>query len=121
MLSPLQLAYIGDSVYEVLIRNYLLENNNCNVNELHKKAIRYVKANSQKEIILMIKEKLSEKEWTIVKRGRNSKSNSVPKNADITDYRYATGFEALIGYLFITGNYDRIREIFSLIIRNFNS
>lgn len=120
MLSPLQLAYIGDSVYEVLVRTYIIAKNNKNVNELHKLSVKLVKAKAQAEIVLYLEDKLSEDEWTLVKRGRNSKSATVPKNADLNDYKYATGFETLIGYLYLSGKYERINEIFSLIISNRN-
>ena len=115
MLSPLQLAYIGDAVYELLVRTYLLSENNISVNDLHKRAVKFVKAKSQAEIVFSLEEKLSEEEWRIVKRGRNAKSGSVPKNADITDYKYATGFEALIGYLYLLGEWNRIIELFNMI------
>lgn len=120
MLSPLQLAYIGDSVYEVLVRTYIISKNNKNVNELHKLSVKLVKAKAQAEIVLNLEDKLTEEEWTLVKRGRNSKSATVPKNADLNDYKYATGFETLMGYLYLSGKYKRINEIFSLIISNRN-
>jgi len=118
MLSPLQLAYVGDAVYEVFIRTHLLENKKVSVNDLHKKAIGFVKAEAQSNIIHEIMDKLTEEEVSIVKRGRNTKSGTVPKNANITDYRYATGFEALVGYLYLLKRQNRIEEIFSMIIEN---
>lgn len=108
---PLVLAYIGDAIYEVHIRTYLIEKLRGNVNKLHKHATMYVKASAQSAAVHGIKHMLSEKEWEIVKKGRNQKSNSVPKNALLVDYKYATGFEALIGYHHLHGNYDRIKEI----------
>ncbi|MBS4534020.1 Mini-ribonuclease 3 [Clostridium sp. D2Q-14] len=117
MLSPLQLAYIGDAVYEVLIRNYLLEHEKLSVNNLHKKAIKYVKAEGQSNIIHEMMDELTEEEIAIVKRGRNTKSATVPKNANISDYRYATGFEALIGYLYLLNRRKRIKEIFNKITK----
>ncbi|WP_425448435.1 Mini-ribonuclease 3 [Dethiothermospora halolimnae] len=116
MLSPLQLAYLGDSVYEVLVRTYLLTNNNVSVNKLHKKAIKYVKAKAQAGIVFSLEKNLTEEEWGIVKWGRNAKSLSVPKNANISDYKYATGFETLIGFLYLTEEFDRIFDIFDIII-----
>ena len=116
MLSPLQLAYIGDAVYEIVVRTYLIKKNNISVNELHKAAIKFVKAGAQAEIVHFLKNELSEEEWTIVKRGRNAKSATVPKNANLSDYRYATGFEALIGFLYLTGKHERIQEIFKIIV-----
>lgn len=117
MLSPLQLAYIGDAVYEVLVRTYLLEQRDISVNELHREAIKYVKAKAQADIVHSLRDKLTEEEWFIVKRGRNTKSATVPKNANLTDYRYATGFEALVGYLYLIGRYERLSEIFDIIVK----
>lgn len=114
-LSPLQLAYIGDAVYELLVRSYLISKKNISVNELHKEAIKFVKAKAQREILFSIEEDLTEEEWSIVKRGRNAKSGTVPKNADLQDYKYATGFEALFGFLYLFKRYDRIGELFNTI------
>ena len=116
MLSPLQLAYIGDAVYELLIRTHLLSKG-LNVNELHKATIKYVKAKAQSDIIHRIDESLSEEERTYVKKGRNAKSNTTPKNADLLDYKYATGFECLFGYLYLTNQDNRLDEIFKYIIK----
>jgi len=116
MLSSTQLAYIGDAVYELFIRTHILSKRNISVNELHKEAIQYVKAKSQAEIILSLEDRLTEEEWSFVKRGRNAKSTSVPKNANLIDYKYATGFEALIGYLYLSGQDKRILEIFRIIV-----
>lgn len=118
VLSPLQLAYIGDAVYELFIRTFLIGTKNIPVNELHKEAVEYVKAKAQADITHYLENKLTEEEWQIVKRGRNAKSGSAPKNANLLDYRYATGFETLIGYLYLNGNYERILEIFTMIIKD---
>lgn len=115
MLSPLQLAYVGDAVYELLVRTYLL-NIGLNVNELHKLTIKYVKAKAQADIVHFIEETLSDEEKSYIKKGRNAKTHSSPKNADILDYKYATGFECLFGYLYLTGQDLRIREIFGQIM-----
>ncbi|MCT4606240.1 MAG: Mini-ribonuclease 3 [Marinisporobacter sp.] len=109
--SPLVLAYIGDAVYEVYIREYIVYKYGGNVNKLHKLATKFVKAGAQAKIAHALEGEISEKEWNLIKRGRNQKSGTVPKNADLTDYKYATGFEALIGYLHLLGNTDRIKEI----------
>jgi len=109
--SPLALAYIGDAVYEVYIRKVLIENPDLSVDKLHKKAVKYVRAKAQADIVLTLEQELSEEEWRIVKKGRNQKSKTVPKNSDIGDYRYATGFEALIGFLFCMKRYERLMEI----------
>jgi ribonuclease-3 family protein len=114
MLSPLQLAYIGDAVYELLVRTYLLQNK-LPVNKLHKATIEYVKAKAQANIIHMLEDTLSEEEQTIVKKGRNAKSHTIPKNANMIDYKYATGFEALIGYLYLKRRDERISEMFEMI------
>jgi len=114
MLSPLQLAYIGDAVYELLVRTYLLEKR-LPVRELHKATTKYVKANSQANIIHTLEEMLTEEEAEVVKRGRNAKSNTTPKNAKMIDYKYATGFESLFGYLYLKGQDIRLSEIFEKI------
>lgn len=109
LLNPLQLALIGDGVYEVFVRNYVLASNGeLSVHKIHKKAIGYVKAKSQSEIIHKLAEKLTEEENYIFKRGRNAKSATTPKNADIRDYRMATGFEALVGYIYLIGDTERL-------------
>ena len=114
MLNPLQLALIGDGVYEVFIRNHILtENTALSANKIHVKAIRYVKAKSQAYIMHEIEKHLEEEEAAVYKRGRNAKSSTIPKNADVRDYRMATGFEALIGYLYLTGNKERLEFIFN--------
>ena len=111
-LNPLQLAFLGDGVYELFIRGYLLSDNTAlNVNRLHKEAITYVKAHGQSEIIKAIEKELTEEELYIYKRGRNAKSATVPKNADVTEYRFATGFEALVGYLYLIDNEERLEFI----------
>ncbi len=111
MMNPLKLAYIGDAIYEAYIRTYLINQVVLTPHEMSKKAIFYVKASAQAALINGIRDQLTEEEWTLVKRGRNQHSSSVPKNALLSDYRYATGFEALIGYLYLVGNEDRIIEI----------
>ena len=114
MLNPLQLALIGDGVFEVFIRNYILAQNTAlSANKIHVKAIGYVKAKSQSDIMHKIEEFLNEEEEAVYKRGRNAKSPTVPKNAEVRDYRMATGFEALIGYLYLIGNKERLEFIFN--------
>lgn len=115
MLSPLQLAYIGDAVYELLVRTFLMDKN-LSVNQLHKAATKYVRAGAQSEIVHGLEDVLTDKEKTIVKKGRNAKNKTSPKNADMIDYKYATGFESLFGYLYLTGKNDRLYEIFEKII-----
>lgn len=113
-LQPLVLAYIGDAVYEAYIRTMLVVNKKTNVNMLHKMSVNYVKAKAQSDIVRRIMDKLNPDEQDVVRRGRNAKSVTVPKHADITDYRYSTGFEALIGYLYLINQTDRLMEILRL-------
>ncbi len=89
MLSPLQLAYIGDAVYELFVRTYLLEKK-LSVKELHKSTIKYVRAEAQANIVHILDDVLTEEEQIIVKKGRNAKTNTMPKNANMIDYKYAT-------------------------------
>jgi ribonuclease-3 family protein len=112
LLNPLQLALIGDAVYEVFIRNYILiENTGLSAHKIHVKAIEYVKAHAQSEIVNSLISVLTEDEQYIYKRGRNAKSGTVPKNADVVEYRAATGFEALVGYLYLTNQKERLNEV----------
>jgi ribonuclease-3 family protein len=111
--SALVLAYIGDAVYEVVIRTMVISNGNAPVNKLHKSSREYVKASGQAKIYHKISDMLTEEEMSAFKRGRNAKSGSVPRNANIGEYRIATGLEALIGYLYIKNDYKRIIEIIS--------
>ena len=114
LLNPLQLALVGDGVYELFIRNSILSNNlELSAHKMHVKAIGYVKAKSQSIIMHEIDDKLTENESYIFKRGRNAKSATVPKNADVRDYRMATGFEALVGYLYLIGDTERLEFIFN--------
>ncbi|MCH5272348.1 MAG: ribonuclease III [Lachnospiraceae bacterium] len=106
--SPLTLAYIGDAVYEMIIRTVLVERGNAPVNVLHKHASRLVKAEAQKNAYYRIKELLTEEELSVFRRGRNAKSYTSAKNATIGDYRVATGFEALFGYWYLTGQTERM-------------
>lgn len=106
--SPLTLAYIGDAVYEVIVRTILVERGNAPVNVLHKQASKLVKAEAQKDAYHRIKEQLTEEEMSVFRRGRNAKSYTSAKNATIGDYRVATGFEALFGYWYLTGQTERM-------------
>lgn len=115
-LSPLTWAYIGDGVYELYIRTYLVNTTNLKPHELHMKSIKYVKAKAQSEILKQIDEILTEEEKDIVRRGRNTKNYHVAKNATVQDYMYATAFEALIGYLYLTKQDERLEEIMKNII-----
>lgn len=117
MYNPLVLAYVGDSVYDTFIRTMLVSGGSIQVDKLHKRAIKYVQAKAQADTIERLSSILTEDEVELVRRGRNTKSGTVPKNADINDYRYATGFEALIGYLYLTGNTKRLMELFEMICK----
>lgn len=112
--SPLTLAYIGDAIYELVIRTILVEKGNTQVNKLHQRASKLVKASAQSEIIEKLKPYLTEEEMGIFKRGRNAKSFTMAKNASMSDYRRATGFEALMGYLYLTEQWDRILELIKI-------
>ncbi len=114
-LSPLVLAYIGDSVFDVYIRTLLIKKEgNVSVHKLHKQSVEYVKAKAQSDIIHRITDSLSQDELDIVKRGRNAKSGTIPKNADPIEYKYATGFEALVGYLYLKKDFKRLTDILNL-------
>lgn len=113
-LSSLTLAFIGDAVYELFVRTKILATGNRPANRLHKIAVGYVKAKAQSDAIYKILDELSDEETEIYKRGRNTNIHTVPKNADMNDYRQATGLEALIGYLYITGKNERLNEILNL-------
>lgn len=111
-MNPLVLAYIGDAVYEVFIRTVIITGGPTKpVHKLHMMSTEYVKAHAQSEIIRKMADMLTEEETNIVRRGRNSKSGYIPKNADVQEYRSATGFEALIGYLYLMGNIKRLDEL----------
>lgn len=109
--SPLVLAYIGDGIYELMIRTILVGQGNRQANMLHKKASGYVKASAQAAMILALRDDLTEEEHRAYKRGRNAKAFSMAKNATMSDYRHATGFEALMGYLYLTGQTKRLIDL----------
>lgn len=116
-LNPLALAYIGDAIYELYIREYLISNGICKVSQLQKESIKYVSAKSQcKFLTSMIDNNFfNEEELTIIYRARNHKVDHKPKNCDIITYKYATGLEALIGYLYLSDNKKRIDKIMNYI------
>ena len=109
--SPLVLAYIGDAVYELLIRTKVINHGSMQVNKMHKKSASLVKAETQANIIKAIQDDLTEEELAIYKRGRNAKSATTAKHATMMDYRMATGFEALVGYLNLQAQHDRLLEL----------
>ena len=112
--SPLTLAYIGDAIFDVVIRSILVNKGNTAVNKLHKRASDIVKAGTQSAFIKALMDDLTEEEADIYRRGRNSKPHTKAKNATTMDYLDATGFEAVIGYLYLTDNMDRACELISL-------
>lgn len=109
--SPLTLAYIGDDVYDIVIRTVIVNTCNMPAHELHKRASRLVKAETQARIAEAMEEEFSEAEEAVYKRGRNAKSYTTAKNASVNDYRKATGLEALLGFLYLQDNMDRVIEI----------
>ena len=109
--SPLTLAYIGDGVYELIIRTILVKKGNCPVNRLHKKASSLVKAGAQSAIMEVIEEELTPEELSVYRRGRNAHSPTMAKHATMADYRRATGFEALMGYLYLTEQWERMLQL----------
>ena len=109
--SPLTLAYIGDAIYDVVIRSILVNKGNTPVNKLHQRASQVVKATTQATMVLALMDELTDEERDWYRRGRNSKPHTKAKNASTMDYLEATGFEAVMGYLYLTGNMDRICEL----------
>ena len=109
--SPLTLAYIGDGIYDLIIRSLVVAKGNTRAGELHKRTSQLVKAKTQAEIIEVLLPFLTEEEADIYRRGRNAKSPTMAKNATMSDYRKATGFEALMGYLYLKDRFSRIVEL----------
>lgn len=117
-LSPVVLAFMGDAVYETLVRNHLISVAHTPASKLHHACVEFVKASAQAEATRVLSPILSEEEHTILRRGRNANTTHVPKNAAPADYRYATGLEALFGYLYLSGRKERIEEIFDAIVKS---
>ncbi len=109
--SALALAFLGDAVYEMHVRSKILAKTNAPADVLHKMAVKYVKASAQCEAFDRIEPLLTEEEITAFKRGRNAKTNTKAKNAGLAEYKKATGFEALLGYLYLKGDTDRLNEL----------
>lgn len=112
--SPLTLAYIGDGIFDVVIRSIVVGRGNTPVNQLHHKTSHIVKAHSQAMMAEVLLGEMTDTEKDIYRRGRNAKSHTMAKNATVMDYRSATGFEALMGYLYLTDEMDRILELISI-------
>ena len=116
-ISPLVWAYIGDSVYEQYIRNYLVTNTKYKPHKLHVEATKFVKAGAQAKILELLEKDLTEEEKDIVRRTRNTKNHHLPKNSNVQEYMYATAFEGLIGYLHLSKNTNRLNEILELSLK----
>lgn len=116
-LSPLNLAFIGDCIYEILVRENLVKNANRPVNDLHHESVKFVSAKAQTKAFEKIEDILTEDEMSIFKRGRNAKVGHNPKSASTGEYHTATGIEALFGYLYLSGKEERIKELFSVICK----
>lgn len=115
--SCLVLAYLGDAVYELYVRSYLIGDGRVKVNRLHKEAVKMVQAKTQAQVLKSLEGTLDETEAGVVRRGRNTKSVHVPKNAEVIDYRHATALECLFGYLYLKGRHERIAEIFAKAVK----
>ena len=116
-MSPLVWAYIGDSVYEQYIRDYLVTNTKYKPHKLHVEATKFVKAAAQARILELLEKDLTEDEKEIVRRARNTKNHHLPKNSNVQEYMYATAFEGLIGYLHLSKNTNRLNEILELSLK----
>ena len=110
-MSPLVWAYVGDCVYELYIRTYLVDNTNLKPHKLHVESIKYVKAGAQAKFLEKFFDDLTDDEKNIVRRGRNANNHHLPKNSNVQEYMYSTAFEGLIGYLYLCKRYDRVKEI----------
>ena len=113
-MSPLTWAYVGDCVYELYIRTKLVDTTKLKPHELHIKSVKYVKAKAQAETLKKLETILTEEEKEIVRRGRNTQTHHIAKNVSMQDYMYATAFEALIGYLYLTKQDDRLFEMMKM-------
>ncbi|MFZ2538454.1 MAG: ribonuclease III domain-containing protein [Oscillospiraceae bacterium] len=120
MLSPLGLAYIGDCIFELMVRERIIAKGNMPVHKLHKMTVSYVCASAQSKAFGIIEGDLSDEEIAIYKRGRNANGNHIPKNANPVDYRRATGLEALFGFLHLSGQDKRVSELFESIFISVN-
>lgn len=116
--SPLALAFLGDSVYDTMIREYLLRKGNMPVAKLHSMKVELACAEFQSKAYSVIEEMLTDKETAVLKRGRNATGNTVPKHANAAEYRRATAIESLFGFLHVTGQTERAEELFDIIIKN---
>lgn len=118
-MSPLALAFVGDGVYDLFVREYMIAKGNCPVKKLHSRTVKLVNCRAQAQFLAMLQPHLSEAEADICRRGRNAHVGHVPKNADIADYHNATALESLFGYLYLDGQMERLRLLFDLIRNRF--
>ncbi|MWC28325.1 ribonuclease III [Paenibacillus sp. MMS18-CY102] len=116
LMNPVVLAYAGDAVFELLVRQYLISKPNHKMHELHREATKRVSAKAQRISLEKLAPLLTEEEADVVRRGRNAKSGAPPKNADLADYRQATALETLFGYLYYERRGDRLRELLAVIL-----
>jgi ribonuclease-3 family protein len=114
LVSPLALAYLGDAVYDLYVRQYVLSRPSRRPNQMHREATRFVSAKAQAKAVRIIDGELTEEERDMLRRGRNAKSHAPPKNTDVLDYRHSTGFECLIGYLYLARRYERLEQLMHL-------
>lgn len=117
-LPPLALAYMGDAIHEVAIRQYLLSGKNLRPHHLHRASTSFVSAGAQAKILAHLEPSLTEAESNVVRQGRNAKSGTIPKNASVIDYRYATAWECLLGYLYYKGEHARMEQLITEGIRH---
>ena len=114
-MNALALAYIGDAIFEVYVRQHLLKDTNHKPHYLHRQSVKYVSAKAQSSFVEILIPLMSDEELTIFKRGRNANSGTVPKNVDPLIYRRATGFESLVGYLYLMQNFSRLNQLMDVI------
>jgi ribonuclease III family protein len=121
LLNPIVLAYLGDAIYEVFVRQYVIGQPNHRPNHLHRESTQFVSAKAQARALAEWLPRLTEEELDIVKRGRNAKSGTTAKNADVLEYRHSTAFECLLGYLYYTKQWERLQELMLLSLEKHNS
>lgn len=117
MMNPLTLAYIGDGIHEIFVRTYVVTKYKGSINKLNQRVVKMIKATAQAAALRELQSFLTEEELAVVKRGRNQKSLTVPKNTSVGEYRLATGFEALLGWLFLNGEKERLIQVVAEAIR----
>lgn len=113
-LSPLTLAFVGDCIYDLILRTVIVERHNASPNQLHREKSRLARASAQAEMAEVLQEHLTQEELAVYRRGRNAKSHTTAKNASVLDYRKATGLEALYGWLYLSGQEERLLQLIRL-------